>query len=382
MTRYRQDANPLNLWLVAALLLVAACRTAPLWAEPQPEEQPAEDAPAEAASRPLEVIKQPYTRLEPLPPAPPGEAGEETGRDLCDWQLEGQPIQEYSQEVLRSWCCHTFRWFDGLWGDTHDFDERGVSGLLIFGAEQTQFDGFDPRLRLKVRASLPNLSRRWDVILGRVDERSFVSGTQGQDQTFFNPGVVDRGQDPEWLLGLGHRGSARRSGWDYDVGVRLLLPPRPYVKAQWYFNQDFSEQSDLRFRQTFFWRQDQGFGTTSRGDFAVEINPTDVLRWEGIATIHEETEGVQWYFGQTWYHLFGNQAAISLRAFLEGSTDAEVPLREYGFNLVWRRPFTRDWIYLSIGPSVTWPQERRDEERELSLGFGVWLEMEFGEWRW
>ncbi|MDX1379853.1 MAG: hypothetical protein R3233_01975 [Xanthomonadales bacterium] len=371
----RQDAQ--TRFSIAALLLAVGLAL-PHAGLAQQDADAAEPAP-ETVTDPLEIIKQPYTPLEPLPPQP--ETGQEGG-DLCDQRWVQPPLQERVQETLRSWSCHTFRWFDGLWGDTHDFDERGVNGLLIFGAEQTQYDGFDPRLRLRVRASLPNLSRRWDLMLGRVDEESYVAGTQGQDPTFYNPGVVDRGQEPDWLLGLGHRGKERKSGWDYDVGVRLRLPPRPYVKAQWYFNHDFSDDSDFRFRQTFFWRQDQGFGTTSRGDMAVSLNPTDVLRWEGIATVHEETEGVQWYAGQTWYHLFGNHAAISLLAFAEGSTDAEVPLREYGFKLVWRKPFTRDWLYLSVGPIVTWPRERLDEERELSLGFGAWVEMEFGNWRW
>ena len=359
---------------LAILVLTTGCCLAP-----RPAVAQSDDDAFDPPESPLKAIKKPYAPLEPLP-EPPEE--EEAGLDLCDQRWADPPLQERAQETLRSWSCHTFRWFDGLWGDAYDFDERGVNGLLIFGAEQTQYDGFDPRLRLRVRANLPNMSRRWDLILGRVDEESYVAGTQGQDPAFYNPGVVDRGQEPDWLLGLGHRGKERKSGWDYDVGVRLRLPPRPYVKAQWYFNHEFSAESDFRFRQTFFWRQDQGFGTTSRGDMAVGLNPTDVLRWEGIATVHEETEGVQWYAGQTWYHLFGNRAAISLLAFAEGSTDAEVPLREYGFKLVWRKPFTREWIFLSIGPSVTWPRERLDEERELSLGFGVWVEMEFGNWRW
>lgn len=381
MTRNRQDAKFHISRFGPALILASACWAQPLWSAAEPADAAREpaDAPREPVTDPLKAVKTPYAPRESLP-APPGAPGETV--DACDWRLKNQPLQERSQEVLRSWCCHTFRWFDGLWGDSQDFDEKGVNGLLIFGAEQTQYDGFDPRLRLRVRANLPNLSRRWDVILGRVDEESFIADTEGQDETFYNPGVVDRGEDPNWLLGLGHRGKERRSGWDYDIGVRLRLPPRPYVKAQWYFNQDFGEGSDFRFRQTFFWRQDQGFGTTSRGDMAVKLDTSDVLRWEGIATVHDETEGVQWFAGQTWYHLFSNRSAISLLAFAEGSTDAEVPLREYGLKLVWRRPFTRDWIYLSVGPSVTWPRERLSEERDMSLGFGAWIEMEFGDWRW
>ena len=302
--------------------------------------------------------------------------------DPCDWKLEGEPIQEQVQEVIRDWTCHSYRWFDGLWGDRHDFDETAINGLLTFGAEYTEYEGFDPRLRFKVRANLPNMSSRWDLMLGRVDERSYVSDTTGQDQTFFNPGVIDRGQDASWLLGLGHRGSDRKSGWDYSLGVRLRVPPNPYAKVQYFFNYDFSERVDLRFRQTFFWRQDQGFGTTSRGDLAYTVGPTDVLRWEGIGTVHDETRGTQWYFGQTWYHLFEGSNAISLRAFVEGETGAPVEPREYGLQLIWRRPWTRDWLYLSIGPSATWPRELPEEKRELSLGFGVWLEMEIGDWRW
>ena len=113
--------------------------------------------------------------------------------------------------------------YEVITGDRYDFNERAVNGLMTLGAEYTEYDSLDPRFRFRVRAPLPNLSRRWDLILGRVDEEAFVSDTQGQDSTFYNPGVVDRGEDEEWLLGLGHRGKERKSGWDYSAGVRLRV---------------------------------------------------------------------------------------------------------------------------------------------------------------
>jgi hypothetical protein len=347
------------------LLTLAAC----------PAALPAGATQAAAAAEPA------ADQVAAAPPPQPGQQDTATA-DACDWNLEGRPIQEQTRDVVRSWSCHSFRWFDGLWGDRHDFDESAVNGLLTFGAEYTEYEGFDPKLRFRVRAPLPNMSSRWDLILGRVDEESYVSDTMGQDKTFYNPGVIDRGEDPSWLLGLGHHGEARKSGWDYSLGVRLRVPPNPYGKVQYYYNHDFSERSDFRFRQTFFWRLDQGFGTTSRGDLAYNIDVQNVLRWEGIATAHDETRGTQWYFGQTWYHLFEGRNAISLRAFVRGETNAPVELQEYGLYLIWRRPFTRDWLYLSVGPSVTWPRELEEEERAMSLGFGLWLEMEFGDWNW
>ena len=339
------------------------------------------DTPQEQA---LEEVLTPFTPLQPgaMQEQPGGVTGPPTPylMDPCSWELDHPEIQEESREFVRGITCYSFRWFDGLFGNDVDYPEDQVNGLLTFGGAWEQYDGFDSRVRLRVRAPLPNLDKRWNLIVGRGDDEAFISDTEGRNEVFYNPGVVNRGQEDSWLLGLGGAGKGGRKGWDWSVGVRLRAPPEPYVKSQWYYYKQYGDAADLRFRQTFFWRSDDGFGTTSRGDYAWAVNAKDVLRLEGIVTASEVTQGAQWYLGHTWYHLLGDRSAFSLLSFIEGETDAEVPLREYGFRLVWRRPFTRDWLYLSVGPIVTWPRLFREEKRELSLGFGAWIEMEFGDW--
>lgn len=392
MTRSAQGFSAIAAMLV---LLWACAPPAGLCAEPPttetaPETDPGITPESEPGSAPdsdpgITPDSEPGmdTGLEPVPMT--AEKRETApGMDACD-RLQGiDDVARTTQEVLRSWSCHSFRWFDGLFGDTHDFDESQVSGLMTFGAEYTEYRDFDPRLRLRVRAPLPNLSSRWDLLLGRVDEEAFIRDTQPEDTAVYNPGLVPRDEDDtEWLLGLGHRRKDSRKGWDYSAGIRLRTPPRPYVKAQYYYNEPFTERTDLRFRQTFFWRLDEGFGTTSRGDLSHVLTLRDVLRWEGVATVSEERDGLFWYAGQTWYHLFEEGSdAISLLAFIRGETRDEVPLQEYGFNLLWRRPLDGEWLYLSAGPSVTWPRYREEESRELSLGFGVWVELQFGDYRY
>ena len=314
-------------------------------------------------------------------PTDPDESVEQA-RDACDRREADEELQEEAQDLLRSWSCHTFRWFDSWWGSEHEFDESEVSGWMLAGAEYRKYDGFDPRLRLKVRAPLPNLSKRWDIWLGRLDEEAYISDTDPRDDQFYNSGLVDRGDDEAWLLGMGHRRGRGRQGWDWSVGVRLRLPPEPYAKLSWLHRRQLTPDTDMRFRQTFFWRSDDGFGTTSRVNVTTRLGARDVLLWEGIGRITEETQGVKWFTGNTWYHLLQNGSAISLLTFVEGETDRPVGVTDGGFQLTWRRPFTRDWMYLAMGPSLTWPRRRPEDEREANLGFGVWIEMEFGDWRY
>jgi len=335
------------------------------------------DAAPDTEEEALQRVQDPFAEA-PGPPAPPMDVI--APEDLCDADYGEPHWQEDTQEFLRTVSCHSFRWFDGLFGDEVDYPEETINGLVTLGGSWNEYDGFDSRARFRVRAPLPNWDQRWDLIFGRGDEDAFISDTQTQDQTFYNPGLINRDQEDSLLLGLGGRGRGGRKGWDWSAGVRFRAPPVPYVRVRYYYYKAFRPETDLRFRQTFFWRNDDGFGTTSRGDLSHAFRPEDVVRWEGVLTHSEATLGTEWYAGQTWYHLMRDRRAFSLLAFAFGATDDPVGVRDAGFNFIWRQPFTRDWLWISYGPSVTWPRFFPEDERELSLGFNLWFEMEFGDW--
>jgi hypothetical protein len=342
-------------------------------------EQDDPDAEPKDEEEALDRVQQPFTELPGLP-EPTADEGEIV--DECDSDFESPHWQEDAQELFRGASCHSFRWFDGLFGESVDYPEETISGLVILGGSWNQYEGFDTRARFRVRAPLPNLDNRWNVIIGRGDDDSFISDTQTQDETFYNPGIVERGDNDSLLLGLGGRPRTGEKGWDWSAGVRLRTPPVPYVRLRWNFYKAFDPKTDLRFRQTFFWRSDDGFGVTARGDLAHAFRPQDVIRWEGVATHSETSPGTEWYVGQTWYHLMRDRHAFSVLAFATGETDGPVSMREAGFNFIWRQPFTRDWLWISYGPSATWPRFEPEDRRELSLGFSLWFEMEFGKWRY
>lgn len=354
-----------------------------------------EEAP-ETEAEALERVQQPFgeepeaqARSEPAGPAGPaapadaaGPASDtETTRDLCDGDYAAPDWQEDTREFMRDVTCHSFRWFDGRFGDDVDYPEEEVNGLALLRAEWNEYEGFDGRVRFRVRAPLPNLDNRWNLIIGRGDEDAFIQDTDVQDATFYNAGIINRNEDDSLLLGLGGRPRGGRQGWDWSAGMRLRSRPIPYVRLRWYYYKTFGPETDFRFRQTFFWRSDDGFGATARGDFSHALRPQDVLRWEAVATYSEVSLGTEWYVGQTWYHLLENRRAFSLLAFGTGET-AGIEVRDTGLIFTWRQPFTRDWIWLSYGPTMTWPRFFPDDRRELSLGVTVQLEMEFGNWRY
>jgi hypothetical protein len=107
----------------------------------------------------------------------------------------------------------------------------------------------------------------------------------------------------------------------------------------------------------------------------------NILRWEVLGTISEDTAGTRWWAGNTWYHNLGNQRGVSLLTFARGETNTEVPLHEYGIELTWRRQLAREWLFINVGPTLTWPRLRVDQEREASLGFAVLVDFEFGRYR-
>jgi hypothetical protein len=301
--------------------------------------------------------------------------------DMCNQVAEPDKFPERFRSGVHELACRSFRWFDGLFGDEHDFLEEAVGGKMSIGLSWNEFEGTGGRLRYRVRTDLPNFSSRWDAFFGRVDEDAFVSDTESVEESEFRRGLTSR-DEPEWLLGLGYKDrSESGDGWDYSIGIRLRTPPRVFAKATFQKHFNFRPNLELNYRQTVFWRDGVGYGTTTYLDTSHELTHTNLSRYEFVGTLSEETDGTRWYAGHTWYRQLAHHKGLSLKTFVRGETSHVVPLQEYGFELTYRRQVARDWLFLNIGPTLTWPRELLEQKREASLGFSTQIEFEFGHQR-
>ncbi|MEA2559338.1 MAG: hypothetical protein QOH06_842 [Acidobacteriota bacterium] len=310
---------------------------------------------------------------------PPASAVEPSLRDLC---REGEPVEENlldnSRRRIEETFCGATLWFDGLFGRPDVENARAVSGRVELSTIYTEADGAQPRARLRLKYDLPNLDRRVNLFLGRDDRDDFVQGRQ--EGFAIRSSVFGIETEDRWLAGLGYSPPGRwKERLDFRVGARLSTAPEVFVQSRLRRNVFLGERSVWRLRETVFYENRDGFGSTSSADFDYVLKRRALLfHWGTVGTVSEATDGLDWRSATVLYQNLGSRSALAYELFLRGSTGDEVDLREYGARTVYRRPLNREWLFGELIGGYTWPRESLAEQREGSVLIGFGLELLFG----
>jgi hypothetical protein len=275
--------------------------------------------------------------------------------------------------------CASSAWLDSLGGDQFRYDQyRATYGTISAGGLWSDYDGFDPRLRFRVRLQLPQWDERISAFAGRVGTDDYISDTEGDFEALPTRqfGTLE---EEAVLVGLGYS-SPERTGNDLDfgVGVRVDIPPDPYAQARYQIVRAFGEHYVLTARETVFWQNSEGFGTTTRMYLDRAISDTLLLRWTNLGKFTEETVGLEWYTQLTLFQSLNDRTGLAWQVQTEGETDNEVPLTRHSARLILRRQLTWDWLFLEVRGGVSWPRRKVIEERKASPEIGLALEMQFG----
>ncbi len=281
------------------------------------------------------------------------------------------------RKIVDRTVCSSAVWFDSFFGEEIAYEESDASfGRLGGNVQWDEFNGFKLRGELKVKLALPRFEKKLNAFFGRFDGDDFV--TDRRQAASGLPPLFQVQTDQEWLAGLGYSPlRSARSRLDFDIGVDLDTPIDPFVKTRYRYNLFVNDRSLLRYRQTLFWRNQDGYGTTGILDFERLINSRFHSRWRGITTFSESTEGVDWKSTLTVYQYIGDARALAYRAFIDGESDAPVSLSEYGLETLYRQKMSREWLFLEIGGRVFWPRQLPEEARETTYGLSLGFEMLF-----
>jgi hypothetical protein len=225
---------------------------------------------------------------------------------------------------------------------------------------------------------LPQWDERISAFAGRVGEDDYISDTEGDFEALPTRqfGTLE---EESVLVGLGYS-SPERTGNDFDVGVgvRVDLPLDPYARARYEIVRAFGEHYVLTARETVFWQNSEGFGTTTRMYLDRAISDTMLVRWTNLGKYTEETIGLEWYTQLTLFQSLNDRTGLAYQLQTEGETDNEVQLTRHSARLILRRQLTWDWLFLELRGGVSWPRRKVIEERKPSPEIGVALEMQFG----
>jgi hypothetical protein len=314
----------------------------------------------------------------PSMPEPPKKQGKP---DVCERTMPEQAaLIDRIESRLSTTSCASARWFDGFFGNdtSEDAHYRATRGSISVGSLWDQRDGFDPRVRFRARMHLPKLNDRLSAFIGRVDEEQYIASPRNDFDAL--PAGFSRAGDESLLLGLGYRhpaGAGREL--DSDLGVRVGFPLDPYIRTNYRYTRLFADTRWMAyFRESVYWQHSEGFGTTARLDLHRSLSPRFLIRWTPQVKLTQETRGIEWSSTVTLFQSLDPRRALAWQAGIEGRTDNEVPLTNYGVRLLYRKQIARKWLFLELRSSVDWPRELVTEERKPDWGLGAALEMQFG----
>jgi hypothetical protein len=349
--------------------------------EPSPNEVPDEAPIDEAAASELDGTNS--TQGSATDACRSDDATDEQGTkpDCVEIAAQDEALLDRTQRSVHGALNSTTRMFDGLFGEVPLYEGEYVSrGRAIIGPTWDQRDGFDIRFRLRARYALPALENRARLVLGRGDTDDIIDGS-ANDAVESLPGSFDDTVDDDWLIGLGYSRTGNRArGFDIGAGVRLTTPPEPYVHLTYRWYKTWAENLLFRTRARTFWQENRGTGITLDTDLDYVINPILLLRWANNFSAEDRIEGLGWRTDIIAYQDLTNNRALAYGVFAQTETDAEVPLKNVGFDIRYRQRMAREWFYIEVSAGISWPRDFLIEQRKSNLGAGISFEMRFGRW--
>jgi len=311
----------------------------------------------------------------------PKSDSEQTVETTTVEEAKKAPLLDRTQQRLFGITSGAAQKFDNLFGSADVEEEATVSrGRLSVGGQWDKRNEFKKRVRLKARVALPAINERTSLIFGRGEADELVDGSDDANIDSL-PSRFNDFDDEDWLLGIGYtRDAELKRGWSFGAGVKLATPLEPFLRATYRWNKTFSDDWLWRVEPRLFVQSQRGAGLSLTNTLDHVIFENWLLRSWSVAVVEEEAEGVAWTSKLIAYQDLPNNSAFSYAIYSTGETDYEVPVKDYGIELRYRRQMSREWLFVEFLTYVSWPREFLIEEREPVVGVGIEFEMQFGDW--
>jgi hypothetical protein len=235
-------------------------------------------------------------------------------------------------------------------GDSFEPDPR--SHIRVSFTTLIEDDGVELEPRLRVRLALPNTERRLSLILESEDDRRFdrATGYEPAPPTLLRP-------EEGFTAGLRYlQRFANRFDLDADAGIRLRIPPDPFVRAR-IGRSFFVDVWELRLSEEAYWRYERGAGALSR--FIAQRALAGPRFFRSATEVEWVNRDQRFHYAHDFIlsHEFTPLNAVQTRIGARGESDPN-QLTEWFVNIGWRRNIYKDWLFAEVRPELLFERER------------------------
>jgi len=240
----------------------------------------------------------------------------------------------------------------------------------------------DEKYRFRVRAQVPmtRTEKRWKLFFEGEKERN------GNDVVL--PGAQEKDTSPEFGM---HYFTPEK----FDISSKYSLGIsgwHPFVRAR--YSKVFKPDAWLiEPAQTFKYSSNDKFEEKTDIYFDKQLDETSLFRVQLNRKTEQEEDGMDYFIGFSYYHLFTDKSGLQVSqvfwgntkyTYIEDSSTSPVTeskeysgISDYITRINWRRSIWKKWLFLEVQPGVNF---HRQYDFEPNYSLTVNLEFYFGKY--
>ncbi len=296
------------------------------------------------------------------------------------YEVSGKSWLDQTHRFVEKSFCEPAVWFDGFFGEDRILEDVRPGSFVKWRntARWTEGNDMDYLADFTVRWRLPRLENWLQKAKLFLVSGSDAEKFNAQPGQAIGPGVDPASGTRTPVIGVQvDYATLLRSLISIDAGVKIRIPPDPYIRTRYQYSRPFLEVYLVRFIETALLSYVQHFRETSQLDLERKITTFTLLRWSNYASYIEGTAGLNWNSGISLITQLSPKSAISYDASTWGVSHPYWTIDNYRIGSRYRRNISRPWLFLELEPEVTWPKDVTGERKSL-YAFSITLEVLFG----
>ncbi|WP_017444378.1 hypothetical protein [Gayadomonas joobiniege] len=260
-------------------------------------------------------------------------------------------------------------WFDSFFvtdkTNPQNISKSHAKFTLAYVPYETQLANFEHQFRIK--AKLPNLKDRWDIIFSDYDEDDERNQA---DKNIAAARANRRKDNPSLALRFNrfikdNKYLSARVGIDGGSDI--------YFRTRYRRTFNLTNATELEFEPALYYYLDQGYGARFNLDYNYALSSQSLLSFANGWEYIQDEPFSEWRHSLLHYYQFESNAAMVSGFFSHGliNKNDDYLVENYGLFFRYRCQTMREWLYLEIEPFVHHPQKM-----DYAQTFGIALRLE------